>query len=100
MSICGQVTLGSTTHMVRGQIDRLVVNDDKIIIADYKTNYKIPDDINFVSKTYIAQLALYRELIANIYPNREVICLFVWTQNASVMRVPNDVLDQQLTELT
>ncbi|MBL1405550.1 MAG: double-strand break repair helicase AddA [Rhizobiales bacterium] len=100
VSICGQVTLGSTTHMVRGQIDRLVVNDDKIIIADYKTNYKIPDDINFVSKTYIAQLALYRELIANIYPNREVICLFVWTQNASVMRVPNDVLDQQLTELT
>lgn len=100
VSLCGQIEIGNTSHMVRGQIDRLVVSDDKIIIADYKTNTKIPSDINSVSKTYIAQLALYRELIANIYSNREVICLFVWTQNASVMNIPKAVLDQQLKELT
>lgn len=100
VSLCGEIKLGNNTHLVRGQIDRLVVNDDKIIIADYKTNKTVPSDINSVSKTYIAQLALYRELIANIYQKREVICLLVWTQNASVIRVPNDVLNRQLALLT
>lgn len=100
VSLCGQIKLGENIHLVRGQIDRLMVNDEKIIIADYKTNKNVPSDINSVSKTYIAQLTLYRELIANIYPNREVICLLVWTQNASVIRIPNDVLDRQLALLT
>lgn len=100
ISLCGHINLGDKTHLVRGQIDRLVVKDDKIIIADYKTNKIVPSDIDHVSKTYIAQLTLYRELIANIYPNREVICLLIWTQNASVLHVPNDVLDREFKLLT
>lgn len=99
VSLSGQVKLGTSTHMITGQIDRLVVNETQVIIADYKTNKLVPSDIKSVSSTYIAQLTLYRELIGNIYPNKEVICLLVWTQNANVMHIENNVLDKQLALL-
>ncbi len=48
---------------VPGQLDRLIVTDDAILIADYKTDGIVPGRIEDVPLPYIAQLALYRALL-------------------------------------
>src|SRR5262249_60542460 len=48
------------TLAVSGQVDRLAVTGDSVLIADYKTNRPAPRRLADVPPAYVAQLALYR----------------------------------------
>ncbi len=77
-----------------GQIDRLVILDDRILIVDYKTNRPPPARIEEVAPGYIAQLAAYRALLREIYPAHRIEAALLWTFDARLMPVPADALDK------
>jgi len=62
---------------VAGQIDRLYVDQDQIIVADFKTGQR-PDGPP--PNGYVEQLALYDALLGQIYPDRQITSWLVWTQ--------------------
>ncbi len=64
---------------ITGQIDRLVVRDDEILIIDYKTNRSPPPDAASISTRYLRQMAAYVLLMTRIYPDHKVKCGFLWT---------------------
>ncbi len=99
VEISGEVTLGKRTHMVRGKIDRLAITPDRIVIADYKTNRQVPNTPDEVSTEYLAQMALYQELVKKIYPDRKIECLIIWSENGRFMPVPSALLDRQMALL-
>src|SRR5206468_8289671 len=69
-----------TGHALSGQIDRLVVTDDRVLIVDYKTLRSPPSIEQEVAPVYLRQLALYRAALARIYPGREICCALLWTE--------------------
>jgi ATP-dependent helicase/nuclease subunit A len=87
-------------HAVSGQVDRLVVTDKAVLIADYKTNRPAPRSLADVPDAYVGQLALYRAVLALLYPNRAVQAALVWTETMELMEIPGDRLDAALAELT
>jgi ATP-dependent helicase/nuclease subunit A len=86
--------------MVSGQIDRLVVTAQAVLIADYKTNRNPPPTVEAAPQAYVDQLALYRALLRRIYPDRPVRAALVWTEIPDVMEIPTAILDAALTRLT
>jgi len=78
---------------ISGQIDRLAVSAREVLIVDYKTNRPPPDDIRRANPAYIAQLAAYRALLQEIYPDHEIRCALLWTYAARLAEVPKDMLD-------
>ncbi len=89
--------------IVSGQVDRLVVTDDAVLIADYKSNRPAPRDLNALTAQhghYVRQLALYRAVLARIYPNRSIRAALVWTDIPDLMEVPAHLLDERLSALT
>ena len=85
--------------LVSGQIDRLVVTDNAVLIADYKTNRPAPrrlDDALKVHRGYVRQLALYRVVLGNIYPGRTIRAALIWTDIAALMDIPAQALDHAL----
>src|SRR5262249_20650341 len=52
--------LNDGTLAVSGQVDRLAVTGDSVLIADYKTNRPAPRSLAEVPPAYVSQLALYR----------------------------------------
>ena len=62
---------------VAGQIDRLFVDEDQIILADFKTGWR-PDGPS--PDAYVKQLAIYDALLGQIYPDKQITCWLVWTQ--------------------
>jgi ATP-dependent helicase/nuclease subunit A len=72
---------------VAGQIDRLCVRKDGIWIIDYKSNRPPPARAEDVSKSYIQQLAAYRTVLAEIYPNTPIRCFLLWTYGAKLMEI-------------
>ena len=54
--------------VISGQVDRLVVTKDEVLIVDYKTNRPAPVDIARTAPAYIRQIAAYRLALATLFP--------------------------------
>ncbi len=74
-------------HAVSGQIDRLVVAEDRVLIVDYKTLRPPPAAENEIAPIYLRQLAIYRAALERIYPGREIGCALLWTEGPRLMPV-------------
>ena len=73
--------------IICGQIDRLAVTEDKIMIVDFKTNRPAAKSIEDVSDIYIKQLRIYKRLIEKIYKSRKVETYLLWTNTSEIMLI-------------
>jgi ATP-dependent helicase/nuclease subunit A len=74
-------------QIVSGQIDRLIIKNDKIMIVDYKNSRKFFKNENEIPEEYKKQLWLYKELTAQIYPAKEIECYILWTNFCKLSRI-------------
>ncbi len=86
------IDFGGEAFPVTGQIDRLCVANDRVMIVDYKTNRPPPAAPAEVAPAYVAQMAAYRAVLARIYPGREVRCALLWTDGPTLMELPAESL--------
>jgi ATP-dependent helicase/nuclease subunit A len=82
-----------------GQIDRLVIEGNDVIIVDYKTNRPPPRRIEDVPPTYLAQLAAYRLLLQKIYKGKNIRTALLWTHVPFLMEITEDHLKPALNAL-
>lgn len=87
-------------RLVVGQVDRLLVTDDTVLVVDYKTNRPPPSAVAEVDPAYLDQMALYRALLSQVFPSHRIEAALVWTHAARLMPLPNDLLDQRLAAFT
>jgi ATP-dependent helicase/nuclease subunit A len=90
---------GAAALAVSGQVDRLAVTPEAVLIADYKTDRAAPRRLAEVPGGYVAQLALYRALLARIYPEKTVRAALVFTEGPNVMEVPGAAMDAALAAI-
>jgi ATP-dependent helicase/nuclease subunit A len=79
---------------ITGQIDRLLVESDRIVIVDFKTNRPPPLAAAAIPPAYMAQLAAYRLAVAGLYPDRPIVAAILWTDGARLVEVDNARLDR------
>jgi ATP-dependent helicase/nuclease subunit A len=89
---------GGATIAVSGQVDRLAVTSDAVLIADYKTDAASPGALAEVPAAYIAQLALYRAVLARIYPEQTIRAALVFTAGPAVVEIPGAAMDKAIAE--
>jgi len=79
--------------ILSGQIDRLCVMADEVLVVDYKTNRPPPRDESAVAVVYLKQMAAYRSLLQKIYPDKTVRCALLWTDGPHLMPLSEKLLD-------
>ena len=84
---------------LNGQIDRLVVLDDEVLIVDYKTNRPPPSAEKDVAPLYLRQLAAYRTALSMVYPEKRVRAALLWTDGPTLMEIGDDLLDPAAADL-
>ena len=94
--IVGQLTLGRERVRVSGQIDRLVVTREAVLIADFKTDRAPPARPEDCPDGYVRQLALYRALLMRLYPDRPVRAALVFTETPVLIALSATMLDAAL----
>jgi ATP-dependent helicase/nuclease subunit A len=94
--IAGRLSYRGAPVTVSGQLDRLAVTADSVLIADYKTNRPPVRSLAAVPKAYVAQLALYRAVLQELYPAKSIRAALIWTEVPELMEVPAAVLDAAL----
>jgi ATP-dependent helicase/nuclease subunit A len=100
VDVAGRVPLGAREYAVSGRIDRLAVLPDRVLIVDYKTNRPPPAELKDAPSAYVGQLALYRRLLAGLWPGRRVDAALLWTEVPALMDVPEGAMEAALAAMT
>ena len=99
VAITGTVMTASGPRPVLGQIDRLAVTADAVLLADFKSTRQLPDPDEALPDSQLLQLALYRQLLQELHPAKPVRTLLVFTRGPSVREIEPAALDAALARL-
>jgi ATP-dependent helicase/nuclease subunit A len=83
----------AASQALSGQIDRVVVTRQRVLVVDFKTMRPVPDREDEVPAVYLRQLAMYRAALARIYRDRPVECALLWTDGPVFMPISPALLD-------
>ena len=78
---------------VSGRIDRLAVTSDEVLVVDFKSERTDAERAE-ASEVHVAQLALYRRLLAETFPGRRIRCALLWTAIPRLDEIPAPRLDR------
>jgi ATP-dependent helicase/nuclease subunit A len=98
VAVAGAITTPDGRSLsVSGRIDRLLVEPGRVLVVDFKTGRRPSGGVP--TPAHLLQLALYRALLQDIYPDRPVAAALIWTGEARFDEVPAAALDAAITLL-
>jgi len=80
---------------INGQIDRLAVAGDTVLIGDFKTGRPKAHP-----PAYIRQLGLYRAVLQRLYPGKTVRAALIWVDTAEIVEVSATEMDAAVALVT
>jgi ATP-dependent helicase/nuclease subunit A len=84
---------------VSGRVDRLLVEPDRVLVVDFKTNRPAPDRIEDADPAYLAQMAVYAAVLAEVFPGRRIEAALIWTDGPRLMPAPENIMAASLRAL-
>jgi len=98
VSVMGTLRVAGEERAVSGRIDRIALDGDRVLIVDYKTGLA-PQAGEQPPSGHVLQLAIYRALLAPLYPGRRIDAALVYVSGPQLIEIPGPVLDQALAGL-
>ncbi len=84
---------------VSGRIDRLLIEPDRVLVVDYKTNRPSPDRVEDADPAYLTQMAVYAQVLKAVFPGRRIEAALVWTDGPKLMTIPENLMASALSAL-
>lgn len=83
-----------------GTIDRLVIQSDRVLVIDYKSNAVVPATTAEVPEGILRQLGAYAHMLGQIYPDRRIETAILWTKAPRLMPIDPEIVRQALSRTT
>jgi ATP-dependent helicase/nuclease subunit A len=77
---------------IAGTVDLLLVERDRVLAVDFKSNRAIPDRPEDTPEGLSRQMGAYAAALAQIYPGRRIETAILWTGRARLMPLPADLV--------
>jgi ATP-dependent helicase/nuclease subunit A len=84
---------------ISGRVDRLLVEPDRVLVVDFKTNRPAPARIEDADPAYLVQMAVYAAVLAEVFPRRRIEAALVWTDGPKLMPVSENIVAETLARL-
>jgi ATP-dependent helicase/nuclease subunit A len=90
-----EVPLAATVggQVIAGTADRLLVERDRVLVADFKTARRPPASLAEVPPATLRQLGAYTAALAAIYPGRRIEAAVLYTQTPLLIVLPPELLE-------
>jgi ATP-dependent helicase/nuclease subunit A len=98
-ALAGTAALLPPGLAVSGRVDRLLVEPERVLVVDFKTNRPAPARIEDADGAYVSQMAVYWAVLGAIYPGRRIEAALVWTDGPALMPVPEVMMRAALAAL-
>lgn len=89
-----EVPLAATVggQVIAGTADRLLVERERVLVADFKTARRPPASLAEVPPATLRQMAAYAAALAAIYPGRRIEAALLYTQTPRLIAIPGELL--------
>ncbi|MEM0948397.1 MAG: double-strand break repair helicase AddA [Pseudomonadota bacterium] len=77
---------------IHGTIDRLVVEEDRVLAVDFKTNRIVPGSAEETPDGLLRQMGAYAAALHQIFPDRTIDTAILWTATGTLMPLPHDIV--------
>ncbi|HEU4651928.1 MAG TPA: 3'-5' exonuclease, partial [Croceibacterium sp.] len=90
-----EVPLAATVdgRVIAGTADRLLVERDRVLVADFKTARRPPASLAEVPVPTLRQMAAYVAALGAIYPGRRIEAAVLYTQTPLLIALPPELLE-------
>jgi ATP-dependent helicase/nuclease subunit A len=78
--------------VVSGTVDRLLVREGRILLADFKTARKAPARLEEIPAAHLRQMAAYAEALRVVFPGRSIEAKLLYTAGPVLFDLPPDLL--------
>ncbi|SFB04577.1 DNA helicase/exodeoxyribonuclease V, subunit A [Poseidonocella pacifica] len=82
---------------IHGVIDRLIVEETRVLAIDFKTNRVVPRRPEECPEGLLRQMGAYAGALGQIYPDRRVETAILWTETHELMTLPHDLVTAAFT---
>ncbi len=96
VAVVGHIA-GPQARAISGQIDRIVETEGEVIVADFKTG--APCTATAMPAAYLVQMALYRAVLAPLWPGKRLRMLIIFTAGPTVVELGEAQMDAALAGL-
>lgn len=79
--------------VVSGTVDRLLVEERRILVADFKTGRHVPGAPEDAPASHLRQMAAYRDALRVIFPDRPVEAALLYTAAPVLLPLPDALLN-------
>ena len=79
-------------------LDRLLVLETEVWVIDYKTSRTPPNDISQIPEIYLKQIAFYKSALSQIFEEKKIRAILLWTEGAKWMEIPDVTLKKYKTQ--
>ncbi|MEO1537453.1 MAG: double-strand break repair helicase AddA [Pseudomonadota bacterium] len=90
VDVCGFSHVLNTR--ISGTIDRLLVEEDRILAVDFKTNAIVPEVPSDTPDGILRQMGAYLEVLEQIYPQKPVELAILWTTTGTLMPLEHGIV--------
>ena len=90
-----EVPLAATVggQVIAGTADRLLIEPDRVLVADFKTARRPPASLEQVPLSTVKQMAAYVAALSAIYPGRRIEATVLYTQTPLLIALPPELLE-------
>ncbi len=97
--LAGEIAMDDGLALAFGQADRIVLLGGEALILDYKTGRTVPRCAEDAPRAHLAQIALYRDMLARALPGMPVRAALLYTKGPSLLDVSGPLLDTVMADL-
>jgi ATP-dependent helicase/nuclease subunit A len=90
------ITADLGSERLYGIIDRLIVEDARVLAVDFKSNRTVPDTPDTCPEGLLRQMGAYAHALRAIYPNHQIETAIIWTHTTTLMPLPHEIVTTAL----
>ncbi|HZF96443.1 MAG TPA: double-strand break repair helicase AddA [Allosphingosinicella sp.] len=79
-------------HVVAGTVDRLLVGEERVLVADFKTGRAVPASPRDIPTAHLRQMAAYLAALRVIFPEKRVEAALLYTSGPVLHPLGEDLL--------
>lgn len=79
--------------VVSGTVDRLLVDDARVLVVDFKTTRRPPPALDALPAYHVRQMAAYVEALGVIFPGRKIEAALLYTAGPVMFTLPPHLID-------
>ncbi len=89
-----EVPLAATVEgqVIAGTADRLLIDGERVLVADFKTARRPPHTLADVPESTIRQMGAYAAALEVIFPGKRIEAAVIYTQTPQLIAIPGNIL--------